>query len=136
MNAKKGTLILSSQKVAKVAGIIRTVDLAPAKCSIAIKFLWPRVRIERAATGYQDFLLLVACGPLELCVPSADADCVWHEHILQTKKYASDCRRIFGRLLHHDDFAGAWGIDDLRKQQERFRRSQQAIVELKRKGWV
>jgi hypothetical protein len=29
------------------------------------------------------------------------ADLIWHEHMLDTKRYAQDCGRLFGRFLHH-----------------------------------
>jgi hypothetical protein len=29
-------------------------------------------------------------------------DEMWHEHILDTHKYARDCNTIFGRMIHHD----------------------------------
>lgn len=28
-------------------------------------------------------------------------DCVWHAHILHTKRYAQDCEWFFGYFLHH-----------------------------------
>lgn len=40
-------------------------------------------------------------GPDHL-VPTRDIDTVWHYHILDTHKYASDCKVVFGYFLHHN----------------------------------
>ncbi len=31
-----------------------------------------------------------------------DLDQFWHQHILDTPKYAADCNRLFGRMIHHN----------------------------------
>ncbi len=31
-----------------------------------------------------------------------DLDQFWHQHILDTAKYANDCNRLFGRMIHHN----------------------------------
>ena len=36
-----------------------------------------------------------------LLVPSAKVDEVWHSHILFTKAYEQDCKRVFGAFFHH-----------------------------------
>jgi hypothetical protein len=36
-----------------------------------------------------------------IIVPSKDVDEIWHNNILHTKEYASDCKRFFGHFLHH-----------------------------------
>lgn len=48
-------------------------------------------------------------------VPCRAVDEFWHEHVLDTEKYAADCERIFGFFLHHVPFSrtravatGAW----------------------------
>lgn len=51
---------------------------------------------------YRNFLITVAVSPRKKIVrPSKKADLIWHQHILHTKKYARDCKRIFGRFIHH-----------------------------------
>src|ERR1700757_4712416 len=27
---------------------------------------------------------------------------LWHQHILDTEKYAADCKALFGRMIHHN----------------------------------
>ena len=57
-------------------------------------------KIERE---YRQFLYLIATNPGRTVVPwSQDLDDFWHEHILDTARYAADCARIFGGFIHHD----------------------------------
>lgn len=38
--------------------------------------------------------------------PSEDIDEFWHNHILDTEKYALDCQAIFGKFFHHYPYLG------------------------------
>jgi len=63
-------------------------------------FRWTATRASAAESQYRRFLALCAAGqpPPQ---PLADADELWHLHILDTIAYAADCQRIFGEFLHH-----------------------------------
>lgn len=37
--------------------------------------------------------------------PYRDVDDLWHRHILETRDYAEDCARWFGRFIHHRSFS-------------------------------
>lgn len=66
---------------------------------------WWRVRtnILRLESEYRQFLYLIASNPDQTVVPwSNDLDDFWHEHILDTAKYARDCVAIMGRFIHHN----------------------------------
>src|SRR5690348_8512619 len=57
-------------------------------------------RIERE---YRQFLYLIVSHPGETVVPwSRTLDDFWHEHILDTAKYARDCDEILGSFIHHN----------------------------------
>lgn len=64
------------------------------------------IDLEAAALAYRRFLTLHLRYPDRTLVPSALIDLVWHYHILDTRKYADDCHRIFGYFLHHDPYFG------------------------------
>lgn len=52
---------------------------------------------------YRQFLYLIAQNPEKPMIPwSQNLDDFWHEHILDTQKYAQDCQAIFGKFIHHD----------------------------------
>ncbi|MCS6978027.1 MAG: glycine-rich domain-containing protein-like [Gemmatales bacterium] len=71
---------------------------------------------DAAELAYRRFLTLHKRYPNRTLVPSALIDLVWHYHILDTRKYAEDCNRIFGYFLHHDPY---FGIDEETREQNR-----------------
>ncbi len=83
---------------------------------------WPLKRAERAVEQYRRWLWLVAVYPDVPLPPTRDVDQVWHVHILDTAKYAEDCQVIFGRLLHHNPYAGWESAEAEAKHQADFKR--------------
>ncbi len=58
---------------------------------------------QRVEKEYRQFLYLIVTHPGETVVPwSRDVDDFWHEHILNTAKYAADCDAIMGCMIHHN----------------------------------
>jgi hypothetical protein len=71
----------------------------------AKKGIWWRLQQNpsRLEKEYRQFLYLIATHPGVTIVPWSQAlDDFWHEHILDTKKYASDCDYLFGGFIHHN----------------------------------
>merc|ERR1712232_1510843 len=50
---------------------------------------------------YRRFLHLHQKYPEHWVAASKLVDIVWHEHILDTKRYMADSEHLFGRYLHH-----------------------------------
>ncbi|MBP0624083.1 glycine-rich domain-containing protein [Cupriavidus consociatus] len=73
---------------------------------------WTPESLEHAESGYRQFLKLAAKYPDTPAVPSEQVDAFWHAHILDTRRYASDCERIFGYVLHHNPYVGIDGPED------------------------
>lgn len=73
---------------------------------------WTLESLEEAERGYRQFLKLAAKYPDSPAVPSEQVDAFWHAHILDTRRYAGDCERIFGYVLHHDPYVGIDGPED------------------------
>ncbi len=73
---------------------------------------WDREMAEAVEVQYRRFLILNAQYPDKHIVPTKDVDAFWHQHILDTKKYAQDCAHIFGRFLHHFPYFGMRGPED------------------------
>jgi hypothetical protein len=69
---------------------------------------------------YKDFLAMkIAYKDREIdFVPNSMIDEAWHQHILDTKKYASDCNILFGEFLHHYPYSGLRGDDDVKVWQD------------------
>ncbi|HXC95172.1 MAG TPA: hypothetical protein VNU92_05695 [Edaphobacter sp.] len=65
-------------------------------------------RAEAARTEYVRFLTLLQKRPGFMLVPWSDKegrddlDQFWHQHILDTAKYAADCNALFGKMIHHN----------------------------------
>ena len=67
--------------------------------------------VSRALHQYRRFLSLKVRHPGANLVPTDDIDMIWHAHILDTERYASDCQRLFGSFLHHEPYFGELGGD-------------------------
>jgi hypothetical protein len=73
---------------------------------------WTAATLAHAEEGYRRFLKLAVKYPQMPVVPSEAVDDFWHAHILDTQRYAADCERIFGGVLHHDPYVGIDGPED------------------------
>ena len=63
-------------------------------------------QIHTAIHQYRKFLTLNVRYPGMNLVPTEDIDQIWHTHILDTENYASDCKKLFGKFLHHHPYFG------------------------------
>lgn len=85
---------------------VKGVDLTNAKAKMLSKkgmfWRWNN-NIDEIETEYRQFLYLLGKFPGEMFVPwTQNLDDLWHEHILDTSKYAADCDSLFGRFIHHN----------------------------------
>lgn len=111
---------------------LKTLDLGP----IAYKLMhpeeghgWTYERTTKALVRYLMFLFLVYLYPNAQIVPTQDVDLVWHNHILDTSKYASDCEMLFGRFVHHFPYLGLQGKTDKEKWASAFGETEQLFDE-------
>lgn len=110
---------------------IRELNLVPVCFLLATSQKWPLDRIRRAELEYRLFLQMVRNNPRQTQVPSVDADEFWHGHLQCLELYVDDCQRLFGRLLLHYPFAGAFGGNDTHRQRRRFKESQARLAEMR-----
>ncbi|MCM5681291.1 glycine-rich domain-containing protein-like [Schlegelella sp. S2-27] len=88
---------------------IEGLDLEPIKFKLTCEkdeYRWSREHAERIEVGYKRFLALMAKYPERAIAPTRDIDTFWHAHILDTRKYAADCQRVFGEFVHHYPYVG------------------------------
>ncbi|NER37049.1 MAG: glycine-rich domain-containing protein-like [Oscillatoria sp. SIO1A7] len=97
------------------ASKVKELDLGP----IAYKLMnpdegngWSREKTTGAIARYLMFLCLIYLYPNRPIIPTPEIDAVWHQHILDTSKYAEDCERLFGRFIHHFPYFGQRGESD------------------------
>lgn len=94
---------------------IEALDLGPIKFKLMDREEgagWSREFVEHMEVQYKRYLTLVAKYPHETIAPAKDVDRFWHAHILDTRKYMDDCKRVFGFYLHHFPYFGMRGPDD------------------------
>lgn len=84
--------------------ILKTKDLPINETQATIAEKW-----------YRRFLFLYYKYPDKTIAVSKIIDEYWHQHILDTKKYYSDCMSLFGRMLHHNPYVGMNGVEDRKK---------------------
>lgn len=88
---------------------VRLLDLGPIAYQLMFSQTgpkWTKAKTVKSIARYLRFLYLVNHYPSLQLAPSRDIDEVWHQHILDTSKYAADCQLLFGRLVHHFPYFG------------------------------
>jgi hypothetical protein len=85
-----------------------TLELTSVRDALIEKHGWSLERADAARREYIRFLTLLQKKPGFMLVPwltvdgRDDLDQFWHQHILDTAKYAADCNLLFGRMIHHN----------------------------------
>lgn len=100
--------------VAEAMAVMATIDLTNVARKLRREQGWSEAEAAIALTRYRRFLCMRYLDAEFDLVPAKDIDKVWHQHILHTQDYASDCQRVFGSFLHH-----APGEDDSEATQAR-----------------
>jgi len=102
---------------------VRTLDLG----CIRFKILQPESRVRWTASQaklveseYRKFLALRLLHPGKAIVPAAMLDVFWHQHILDTEKYAHDCNKLFGEFMHHFPYFGLRSAKDAKNLADAF----------------
>lgn len=62
---------------------------------------WSDEQAAKISFEYVRYLRIAQAYPKVSIVPSVLVDEIWHDHILHTKQYHSDCRAMFGDYMHH-----------------------------------
>lgn len=109
---------------------IAALDLEPIKFKLVTECGHAREDVEVLDKWYRRFLFLTVKYRTRPIVVSEAIDEFWHQHILDTRKYASDCEAVFGKgeFLHHFPYFGLRGEAD----QQALRVAYQATLELMR----
>jgi len=72
---------------------------------------WASAELE-----YRRFLNLKKYYPNQLLMPSGAAWQLWQAHILDTRRYRSDCERVFNRFIDHLPYLGHDSAADRRER--------------------
>jgi hypothetical protein len=85
---------------------------------------WDRTKVDQIEVEYRRFLFLSVTESSPI-VPTTDIDAFWHQHILDTRKYAEDCETALGSFLHHFPYFGMRGEQDAQNLADSFVETQQ-----------
>ncbi len=105
---------MTTNNYASVKERIEVLDLEPIKFKMAKEHGYAPAQIEVLERWYKRFLFLTFKYKNEPTVVAEAIDAFWHQHILDTRKYAADCAAVFGEFLHHFPYFGLRGEDDAR----------------------
>lgn len=81
---------------------------------------WSTELCDEVEIEYKRFLALKREYPDKDIVPHGAIDHFWHQHILDTEKYAVDCDLIYGKFLHHFPYFGMSGEQDAKNLNDAF----------------
>lgn len=81
---------------------------------------WTVEQCEETEIEYKKYLALKRQYPEKDIVPNRFVDLFWHQHILDTVKYAEDCSNIFSYFLHHFPYFGMSGEQDAKNLNDAF----------------
>ncbi len=81
---------------------------------------WTKAFTDAVEKDYRRFLYMNAKYKEATLVPSKLVDKIWHAHILDTRKYASDSLELFGEFFHHFPYFGIRGASDEIKHRKAF----------------
>ena len=91
---------------------IEALDLEPIKFKLVKEHGFSNEKVNAIEKWYRRFLYISFKHRDQSIVVSEAIDDFWHQHILDTRKYADDCQNIFGALLHHFPYFGLRGEAD------------------------
>ncbi|MET0143518.1 MAG: hypothetical protein ABW328_01840 [Ilumatobacteraceae bacterium] len=111
------TIAPTREDVAAAETVVDQIDLAPinAKLRHDDPETWTDQSLGVVERRYRRFLVLNLLHPHTTLSVDKGLDAYWHQHILDTRKYAADCELIFGYFLHHYPY---FGMDDAVEWQE------------------
>jgi hypothetical protein len=118
---------LTPQRLQQTIAAIEALDLGPIKFKATRQeggYGWTPEHADRIEEAYKRYLILHAKYPGLTLAPDQEVDRFWHLHILDTRKYASDCEAVFGHFVHHYPYLGLRGADDAKALQAAFQTTQ------------
>ena len=110
---------------------INMLDLDPIKVKLMDKDEgqgWTLAQTNEIEKWYKRFLFLMLKHQDKSIVPNQLVDKFWHQHILDTRKYAEDCQYIFGFFVHHFPYFGMRGQEDEKNLRSSFDETNQIFL--------
>ncbi|MFN9571292.1 MAG: glycine-rich domain-containing protein [Cyanobacteriota bacterium] len=105
------------QRFARFSARTNDLDFANLRCKVMhpnpnVGYGWSEAFTDLMEAEYIIFFAMHAAFPELSLPPSRVMDLFWHEHILDTRAYFSDCHHVAGRYLHHLPYFGMRNPED------------------------
>jgi hypothetical protein len=113
----------------KFTAFNQSLDLTPVKYKLMRDKDWTLDRANQVEPQYKAFLFLIGSKVKAEFVPTFDIDEMWHTHILDTRKYMTDCALHFGAYVHHYPYLGMKDADDRSRAETLFASTCTTIAE-------
>jgi len=91
---------------------------------------WTKDYCDHVEGLYRRYLCLLYLDFDAPHVPTIDIDLFWHQHILDTRAYAKDCKKVFGQFLHHFPYFGMRGEEDAKNLSNAFEETKKIYFDL------
>jgi hypothetical protein len=105
---------MTPDEYSAVKSRIAALDLEPIKFRLIKDGDYSEEQVNILDKWYRRLLFLNFKYKDRPIVVSEAIDAFWHQHILDTRKYAEDCETVFGEFLHHFPYFGLRGEEDQR----------------------
>jgi hypothetical protein len=107
---------------------VATLDFTMLRRKLEEEHGWTVEHLDEVEELYRKFLALNMIYPDRKICPTGPIDDFWHAHILDTRAYAADCDKLFGRFLHHFPYFGMRGPEDRQALESAFNASRELFV--------
>jgi hypothetical protein len=131
--------VLAEPYTSALSRDIQSLDLGMIKLKLQDKEEgegWSREQCDEIEVEYKRFLALKRIYPQKEIVPNGSVDKFWHQHILDTEKYAIDCQNLFGYFVHHFPYFGMNGEEDAQNLTNAFEETKQIYKKHFREDYV
>lgn len=105
---------VSQESINNAFELVSNIDLNKINAKLQSHYGKSSDDVEIMADLYRKWLVLHMCYPNAELTPNELLDEYWHAHILDTKAYTSDCKKLFGYYLHHYPYFGLEGDEQAR----------------------
>lgn len=121
-------LVESNDELDTAMAQVAALDFTMLKHKLAEEYGWDAEHADEVESLYRRFLALNMIYPERKICPTGPIDEFWHAHILDTRAYAEDCDKLFGRFLHHFPYFGMRGPEDRQNLENTFDASRELFI--------
>lgn len=121
-------LLEADETLAQAVSRVAALDFTMLRRKLEEEHGWTKEHLNEVEDLYRKFLALNLLYPERKICPTGPIDDFWHAHILDTRAYAEDCDRLFGRFLHHFPYFGMRGPEDRQALESTFTESRELFV--------